>query len=332
MTRNVQFLKDYVNVTLTPRTIMTPITFPDGYLASGDLLAISRLDGLGTLEDWGTGAETTHIAALFDMDGDGKLDVVESTDKTSFWPYPNIQRNPYDEWITLAMAANYSVIHLPLKPEMRAIFNEQAAREFISSSLGLQYGYQSFVASFLDTTNGNLPYPASWQLVEVLGNLLTTVAPDFLNLIFADGANMRLGTTNLTLIQAADLAATKGLSFGELLALPEQDSYLYDGKAAMVCDVFYCRIAKAGGLFGDLTDQINCGEFQNLDVYRLAFYDLDRVRPQACVEADPEAKFCQIMGRYALPLVHASTMTPYAHMNEHCTALPLGYERSPANC
>ncbi len=39
----------------------------------------------------------------------------------------------------------------------------------------------------------------------------------------------------------------------------------------------------------------------------------------------------QIIGTYSLELNNFKTVTPYSHMAEKCSALPLGYER-PAGC
>lgn len=141
--------------------------------------------------------------------------------------------------------------------------------------------------------------------------------------------------------------------------------------AFAVCDVYYCTILKAAGVLAapELASQINCAEFHNLDVYRLALctsslwrvlcarvppcdvrvtwtqpacgnpflslpiaVNTTATRPAVCIEADPDLSYCQIMGAYRMHLDNVNTMAPYPHMNEHCAALPLDYTRTPANC
>ena len=60
----------------------------------------------------------------------------------------------------------------------------------------------------------------------------------------------------------------------------------------MVCCVFVCRLWKAAGIFGDVTDEINCGEFQNTDDYGMGIFDKDFTRPDACAKADPANPLC----------------------------------------
>lgn len=119
----------------------------------------------------------------------------------------------------------------------------------------------------------------------------------------------------------------------------------------MVCCVFVCNIWKAGGLFRDLDNQINCGELTNWDVYSLAIYDKGAqpapaavpiathahtphpagARPEQCVRADPENPLCQLMGEVKLVLNNFNTKQPYRHMAERCPGLAPTYDR-PNNC
>lgn len=39
---------------------------------------------------------------------------------------------------------------------------------------------------------------------------------------------------------------------------------------------------KAGGIFGENTDNINCGEFVNTDVYKLDIYEHNFTKPDVC--------------------------------------------------
>jgi hypothetical protein len=72
--------------------------------------------------------------------------------------------------------------------------------------------------------------------------------------------------------EALEAAAQRGLSFAQLLAMPEQDSYLYPAytgsraggvEPALVCNAYACALHKAAGSFGALADSINCADTHN---------------------------------------------------------------------
>lgn len=114
------------------------VDIPKESVRSGDFMGIIRLDGLETMQVWGTGARTGHTVVC--MWEDGELYVYESTDKTSYWDIPNIQRNPWDKWIEMGRAAQYQTVLLPLTDEASAKFNVTAALEFFHSVEGKPYG------------------------------------------------------------------------------------------------------------------------------------------------------------------------------------------------
>jgi hypothetical protein len=175
----------------------------------------------------------------------------------------------------------------------------------------------------------NLPYPASWQFVEIVANFLMNVVPSFITSIFGEAGNMRLGTANLTLVEIADVAASRNMSFGDLVALPEQDDWVYSDGLSMVCDVYYCSIAKHGGALGAVGQQVQCTEFQNFDAYSLAIFDTTRTLPAACQAADPTLPYCMLLGNWTLNLVGANTITPYPNMRQTCDSLPTAYTWAP---
>lgn len=86
---------------------------------------------------------------------------------------------------------------------------------------------------------------------------------------------------------------------------------------------------KAAGLFDDM--EINSTEFAPKDVYTLNFFDLDFERPQACIDADPDLPYCQLLGNYRMYLDAYSTVEPYEHMAEHCPTINPEYFR-PDGC
>jgi len=74
-------------------------------------------------------------------------------------------------------------------------------------------------------------------------------------------------------------------------------------------------------------------EFTPRDVYQLDFFDLGygERRPQICKDADPDALYCQIIGKYNLQFKGYSTIKPYEHMNERCPSMGPDYIR-PDGC
>ena len=127
------------------------------------------------------------------------------------------------------------------------------------------------------------------------------------------------------------------LSFGELLRMPEQDEWSYPlqpsacGRAAgcdgpaQVCNVFVCRMWRAGGLF---ERSFNCAEQTPLDTYGLAIFDKAPPLSAACRAADPgNTAYCQILGRYRLVLPHLSSVTPHTNMSEACPSQAPDYAR-----
>ena len=73
---------------------------------------------------------------------------------------------------------------------------------------------------------------------------------------------------------------------------------------------------KAAGVFGDLAQEINCGELTNADDVILQIFRGD---------------FTQIAGAYTMYIPGFNTRKPYAHMDEKCPSLAPGYER-PEDC
>ena len=67
------------------------------------------------------------------------------------------------------------------------------------------------------------------------------------------------------------------------------------------------------------------------DVYMIDVFDLDRERPRQCVKNDPDLPYCQLLGKYKFKIEDASTIKPYAHMNERCPSVAPDYER-PHGC
>lgn len=233
---NLGFLRDYIGFEAEVRPVANSsvVTMDWDIVQSGDLMMVQRLDGLGVLEDWGTGAVTTHtVMPIRRPDG---LYIFESTTLDAYWKLADgVQINPLDAWLANAGNASFNVVHIPLSAEIRARWNNTAAEAFIAEAVAghWPYGYSNFIATFFDTP-ASLPWPASWQLIEVIFNLLESIDPAITNQLMADGLNLRLGTTGLDLTQIADAAAARNMTFAQLLSVPEEDSWIYPNGPNMV--------------------------------------------------------------------------------------------------
>ncbi|MCQ2816260.1 MAG: hypothetical protein MJ252_03235 [archaeon] len=310
---NIKMLQLYNNYTPRSREDIV-IDLDESLIHTGDFVAISRLDGVDPMIMIGTGSQIGHstVAAWID----GKLYVIESQDGW-YWPYHGIQRNEWKEWCRLARIADFNVAVLPLSEEARAKFDEKKAVEWFKNGIeGLNYGYHNFLFSFIDTVDKNLPFIMTHEHFEFLFTILEKIYEPLATKMLGEGVNLRLGTKNLTLAQATAVAARRGMTFEEVIAMPEQDGWLYSDGMNYVCSCFVVAFYKAGGMFGDM--EIQATEFGPKDVYQLDIFDKNYKRPQACIDADPELPYCQIMGKFKIDLPGYSTIKPYAHMNERC--------------
>lgn len=55
--------------------------------------------------------------------------------------------------------------------------------------------------------------------------------------------------------------AKRGMSFDELLTIPEQDEWVYSDGKSTTCVAFILAMYKAAGVFGPLADHIQVTEF-----------------------------------------------------------------------
>jgi len=94
-----------------------------------------------------------------------------------------------------------------------------------------------------------------------------------------------------------------------------------------VCSSFVVACYQAAGLISDISP----AEFTPKDVYQLNLFDLNWKRPQACIDADPDMQFCQLLGKYRMTFPGISTIEPYAHMDENCPSIAPTYVR-PDGC
>ena len=138
----------------------------------------------------------------------------------------------------------------------------------------------------------------------------------------------------------------KGTFPNELHLIPENDDWQYPTTRygedytsdVSICNVFTCKVLRAGGIFGEIGDEINCGEFSVNDNYRLKIYEENFERPEICVEWDPENPLCQVLGKYQLrldtqpgTLPRFNYVDPYPGFSNSCPAQPPEY-LAPGDC
>lgn len=114
--------------------------------------------------------------------------------------------------------------------------------------------------------------------------------------------------------------------------MPEIEGWMYEGieprdGRAYVCSAYVIALYKRAGLFDG--SEINAPEFTPRDIYTLNFWDTTTPRPDACVKADPNAPFCQLLGKYRMTFNGLNTIEPYTDMAQSCPSIPPDYYRPP---
>lgn len=210
------------------------------------------------------------------------------------------------------------------------------ALEFFSTVEGLPYGYHNFLYGWIDSAEGNYPPMLPKQLTPVAFSLVEKIAPDTAFKMFTAGLNLRLETTeDVDIATIAAMAAEQNMGVDDIMAMPEQDGWMYHGEEprdgrSYVCSAFTTAMYKAAGMFDDM--EINATEFTPMDAVNLNFFDTERPRPQACIDANPDTPFCQLLGKYTIDMRGiVNIVDPYSHMNEKCTVHWPDYTRDD-NC
>lgn len=341
---NIDFLAKYANVSIHQRSVQS-VPIDESLISSGDFFGVMRLDGLDPMLAWAMGAHTGHTVLAL-REPNGKLYIVEATNNNSYWDTNGVQSHEYDVWMKKARDASYNVVWAPLNPTAREQFNATAALQYFTTVEGFDYGYQNILWGWQDTVEDNYPClpPSFGQLcltphhVQILFGALDRAVNSTANIIFLQAWNKRVGTEGLTFAEVLQYAnQTAGIRAEDIPVIVEKDSWVYEttrhGVAttgpALVCCTFVCNMWKAGGLFGNLSREINCAEQTNLDDYTLDFLTTPSTLPKQCRAADPNNPLCQLEGEYSVDLGGVyGTRHPYAHMDEYCPSRAPGYERS----
>uniref|UniRef100_A0A0A9CT09 Uncharacterized protein n=1 Tax=Arundo donax TaxID=35708 RepID=A0A0A9CT09_ARUDO len=333
---NLAFLQKHMGTIFQKRSQPWSANIRKEDVHSGDFLALSKIrgrwGGFQTLEKWVTGAFAGHTVVCL-KDKNGTLWVAESG-------YENkkgdeiISMVPWDEWWGMALKddSNPQIALLPLHPDVRARFNESAAWDFARSMYGKPYGYHNMIFSWIDTMSDNYPPPLDANLVMAIMSIWTRLQPHYASNMWNEALNKRLGTEKLDLHGIITETEKRGMSFNQLLTIPEQDDWEYSDGKSTTCVAFILSMYKAAGVFTPFTESIQVTEFTIRDAYMLKIFEDNQTRlPSWCNAASDRLPFCQILGEYKMDLPEYNTIEPYANMNENCPSSPPAYNR-PSRC
>ena len=290
-----------------------------------------RLDGLAEIIMFGTGGKFGHstMALWVEENGSRELYIVESQGGW-YWPVNGIQKTPYKKWIKLAENASYCVILLPLKDEVRALFDEVAVYEWFLTVEGMPYGFHNFAFGWIDTVADNFPPILEADFFTVGLGLAETILPKAIYNVYGAAMNMRLGTTELTIPELQVVAEQQGRTLLEVQTDIEVEGWWYDDGYNYVCSSFVLACYKRAGILGSFTLQAT--EFVPKDVYSLSIFNKTPVLPEVCLQADPMLPYCQLMGAYRITLgPEYSSINVYDNMNERCPSVAPDYYR-PDGC
>ncbi len=328
---NLKFLKEKMNIDYNPWNKLNILD--ENEIKSGDLLAITRLDGLDPTIMYGTGSHIGHTAiALWIND---ELYICESTDKNplgeGYWPPPyGIIKTPYRQWMNQAQKAEFLVNIIRLSPKYQKKMDDNIDKvvNLFKNLEGLPYGYRNFLFGWIDTQNNNFPSGLSKEfLINLLAALERNNTTKPIIARFIDEAlSKRIGKNNLSLIEIINNTIYRKQSIYDLMALPEHDDWEYSDGYSYVCNTFVLRLFKEAGIFEEINNLVNITEFTPKDTYELQIFDSSWA-PEICKNS---GNICQIMGNYELLLPNFNTIPMYNYMNQYCPSVPPNYFRP--NC
>ncbi|KMZ71216.1 unknownprotein [Zostera marina] len=333
---NLAFLEKHMGATFEKRATPWQTVIDAADVHSGDFLAVSKLrgrwGGFESLEKWVTGSFAGHTAVCL-KDNIGNLWVGESGHENEKGE-EIIVVIPWDEWWELALKdeSNPQIALLPLHPDLRSKFNSTAAWSYARSMSGKPYGYHNMIFSWIDTLADNYPPPLDSNLVISVMSMWTRLQPSYAANMWNEALNKRLETEDLDLISILVETEKRGMTFDQLLTIPEQDDWVYSDGKSTTCVAFILEMYKEAGIFGPFSTSIQVTEFTIRDAYMLRIFENNTTRlPKWCVNVDARFPFCQILGEYQMEFPEYNTIEPYANMNEKCPSLPPTYYR-PQSC
>ena len=276
---------------------------------SGDVYCQYSEDGSTTFIIYGTGGVCSHVG-MFLWEGT-TLYFVEANP-------PDVHRYEARGWLAKLDADGRTNINiLQLADQYRAKFDVTKAWASYFQIHGRPYGFDNILFSFWDTPQNSFTQLANTDIFMVYFALLAKhpKGRQAVNLVLEQGLNRRLGTTGLSFEQILEEIAKRGMSIGQLGAIPEKESWTYgaDNRSRYICSAVVVRLLRdAGALAGlDFVPQ----ELTPNDVYNLKLWKTDR--PKECADNDPYLPYCQVTGKFALlPFKLYNSIVPYSHMFE----------------
>lgn len=192
------------------------------YAKNGDILCRFAGTGLSSLIMWGTGSQCSHIAMFLWGRGDEKdqLFVVQSNGK-GIWKQPVDAFWEENDGTGIAM--------LPLHPDWRAKFDTEKAWDWFETVNGQPYGFANFLFGYFDTPDENFPQLISvdaWMTFIMILNDIPLVGPKLVDFVWTRALNKRLGTEGLNFKQVVEETMKKGMTLGELMAIPEKEEWV----------------------------------------------------------------------------------------------------------
>ena len=314
---NLRILELYNHYTPERRKNNTIVNFDKNIVKTGDVMVLSRMDGIDQLIMIGAGGRVAHCVVCAWRDNE--LYVLEAQDAW-YWPRKGIQKNKWEDWVKWANTAEFNVVLLPLRDEYRNKLDPEKAWSWYDNEVeGMPYGFHNFIFSWIDTTNNSFPLFGTNDFEDLFFSILEKFSPSTAYNFGVEALNIRLNKTGLTYPEVVAEAARKGMTVEELIAIPEEEGIVYHDGLSYTCSCFVVAFWKHGGLFGDM--EILPNEFTPRDLYTLDVFDKNFTRPQECIDDNPDLPYCQVTGKFIVDLENYSTVKPYSHMNERCPSI-----------
>ncbi|KAK2962834.1 hypothetical protein BLNAU_2269 [Blattamonas nauphoetae] len=327
-------------------------------LRSGDVLACFSLSGLSAVNSMLTGALVSHVALVvrenvrdekrgslreevfvFETTTNDYLD--ESGEKKD-----GFKKTPFKKWYSAYNSHKYLVSVLPLRSSLHSLFNSTAAIDWFHTHR-TTFSFRTFPFVTIDTAAESLPTFLSPPSVDLLAVLVEKWKGEFVKSLFVEGISKRFEETQTKRCLDAGIqcscssysecltqANRLGINLWDIIAIPEDDNWLYENGESLVCASVVLRMLRAGGLFSEIS--LNTNEFSPRDVTMLNIFDSNEISTRFAEicgdEKDTERGYCQIMGKFEMDLPLFNTVEPYNHMNEKCRMRDPDWVPSPEGC
>lgn len=173
---NIDYLQRYTGKIMEKRVIKE-VRIDQKMVRDGDLFLTRRFDGMDPFYMVSSGSGVAHAAVAM-WDSQGELWICEAQHA---WYFENglsgVQKTRFVEWIDLAGDADYEVVWLPLRNDVRRRFNSSKAADFFEQNEGAPYSHRVNFFSVVDTVEDNYFAPISSELVPFIVRYLQMVYP-----------------------------------------------------------------------------------------------------------------------------------------------------------